>query len=258
MTGRAPRPTPTPSPSVRPRMLLLHWSRLRARRRSSSVWPSASNTCSLDEGWCLTPNRPRPLMSRRCRAGPLVTHDCAAESGYEREGQCLRLPRLKRGSGSARAWAQSERLPGQRRTNDELLPPEALGHGMVTRKRKHRQESWCLLLLGRLWGFEGACEVVSDGSRELQVECRGRGAARGACPASGCGFSSTSLTSRECTRRAKRTGPHLELEDGLVGSPARDEPRQVVELAARRLEVGRRRLVLHVGTSSGSRGAGRG
>lgn len=30
---------------------------------SSLVGPSLRTTCILAEGWCLTPNRPRPLMS---------------------------------------------------------------------------------------------------------------------------------------------------------------------------------------------------
>lgn len=71
-------PTPTsPSSSACPRIILLYFSRSCSRRRSSSVLPSASKTCSLADGWCFLPNLPRPLMSILGRYLPFVTHDCA-------------------------------------------------------------------------------------------------------------------------------------------------------------------------------------
>lgn len=74
-------PIPTPSPSVNPLMLFLHPSCLRCLRFSSFVKPSARRTCSFEEGWCLTPWRPRPLMSSRLSDGPWVVQVWAVGGG---------------------------------------------------------------------------------------------------------------------------------------------------------------------------------
>lgn len=194
--GLAPLPTPTPSPSVKPRILLRHWSRLRTRRRSSSVGPSASKTCNLAEGWCLTPNRPRPLMSIRWRYWPFVTHDWAARGVREGRRQFsirLRAPAFFRAESPVYRTKVDQHCPPncgrkheeRKRTDDEFLPLQPFRHRVVPRERHHREQPRRLFLL-----------------RSLQ------------------------------------------LQDGLVGRPTGNQPREVVQLAARRLEVGRRRFVL--------------
>lgn len=146
MIGLAPLPTPTPSPSVKPRILLRHWSRLRTRRRSSSVGPSASKTCNLAEGWCLTPNRPRPLMSIRWRYWPFVTHDWAARGARQGRRQFsirLRAPTFfpsrvpsvqdeRRPALSSELWKGNTKKENAPTTNSSLFNPFAIAWSLAS------------------------------------------------------------------------------------------------------------------------------
>ena len=83
-------PIPIPSPSVNPLRLALHWSCFLCLLKASFVSPSARRTWSFDEGWCLIPCLPRPLISNRAREGPWVTHDWAEKKPYKSISMKLR------------------------------------------------------------------------------------------------------------------------------------------------------------------------